>query len=267
MNRKFIKPGVAVLGRNSQPFGKGSTANLKRFVVYDDFARGWVSKRWYTKSQKVAKTLFAPWTKYPYLTKKKETLALPASVDNKRLMSSDGDSFTKVKRIYLRSPYKWFDIKVKLFLLRRFFDRDFDEHEFLTGARQAICLVSSFISKGNFNELVGMLTEKATEMAKNIHQETNKKEKLEIVDEIIDNISLSNMAFIYDEKGGKWVDILVTCHCAEENSTQRRIGNIDLASIPSQRIFNFSFVREFTPGVTADWIIDRIAFSSPFSDD
>ncbi|XP_065051713.1 m-AAA protease-interacting protein 1, mitochondrial-like isoform X2 [Rhopilema esculentum] len=131
----------------------------------------------------------------------------------------------------------------------------------------AICLVSSFISKGNFNELVGMLTEKATEMAKNIHQETNKKEKLEIVDEIIDNISLSNMAFIYDEKGGKWVDILVTCHCAEENSTQRRIGNIDLASIPSQRIFNFSFVREFTPGVTADWIIDRIAFSSPFSDD
>ena len=139
MNRTFFKHGIAVLGRNSQPLlVKGSNAYLKRFVVYDDFAREWVSRRWYTKSQKGARNFFAPWTKYPYLTKEKETLPLPTVVDNKRLMSSDGDSFTKVKRIYLRSPYKWFDIKVKLFLLRSFFDRDFDEDEFLTGARQVI---------------------------------------------------------------------------------------------------------------------------------
>ena len=52
-------------------------------------------------------------------------------------------------------------------------------------------------------------------MAKNIYQETNKKEKLEIVDENIDNISLSNMAFIYDEKGMMNICKLTFIHCIE----------------------------------------------------
>ena len=59
---------------------------------------------------------------------------------NGRFMSTNSnegeDKQVRIKRIYLRSPFKWFDIKVKLFLLRSFFDQEFEESEFLEGARQ-----------------------------------------------------------------------------------------------------------------------------------
>ena len=53
-----------------------------------------------------------------------------------RLMSSENEDKVKVKRIYARSPFRWIDIKVKMFLMRSFFDKEFDEAEFLKGARQ-----------------------------------------------------------------------------------------------------------------------------------
>lgn len=61
-------------------------------------------------------------------------------LSDKRYMSSENDDEdrprTKVKRLYLRSPFKWFDVKVKMLLLRSFFDPEFDENEFLQGAKQ-----------------------------------------------------------------------------------------------------------------------------------
>ena len=53
-----------------------------------------------------------------------------------RLMSTENEEEVKVKRIYARSPFRWIDIKVKMFLMRSFFDQEFDEAEFLKGARQ-----------------------------------------------------------------------------------------------------------------------------------
>ena len=50
--------------------------------------------------------------------------------------NNDSDETVKVKRIYMRSPLKWFDIKVKMFLLRSYFDQEFEESEFLQGAKQ-----------------------------------------------------------------------------------------------------------------------------------
>eukprot|EP00112_Aurelia_sp_Birch-Aquarium-sp1_P017385 Seg402.3 transcript_id=Seg402.3/GoldUCD/mRNA.D3Y31 product="m-AAA protease-interacting protein 1 mitochondrial" protein_id=Seg402.3/GoldUCD/D3Y31 len=184
-----------------------------------------------------------------------------------RLMSSGTEDKVKVKRIYARSPFRWIDIKVKMFLMRSFFDQEFDEREFLNGARQAICLVSSYISDGKFEKLSGMLSDKAKEDSKELHYHNMDKKSLKVFDDEIDNVSLSNMDFVYDGKGRKFADILVTCHCIAEDFVSKKIGNIEMIGPPPQRIYNFSFIREFTPGVTANWIVDRITYYKTFSVD
>ncbi len=60
----------------------------------------------------------------------------------KRFLSSD-ENRVKVKRFYALGPMKWLDLKAKMFLMRSFFDREFDEEEFLEGAKQVQCFCNN----------------------------------------------------------------------------------------------------------------------------
>jgi len=180
--------------------------------------------------------------------------------------SNGDDRHVKIKKIYVRSPFRWLDVKVKVFLLKSYFDQEFEESEFLQGAKQAICVVTRLISEEDFKALAGMMSEKATEDSRELCKSVSDIAALKVTDADIDNISLSNLGFEYDGKGRKWADILVTCHCIDDNQIPEGVKNVGIIGFPSQRIFNFSFVREFTPGVATNWIIDRIAYTKTFSD-
>lgn len=68
--------------------------------------------------------------------------------------SNDGNDSPnmKTKNIYLRSPFKWFDVKVKMLLMKSFFDQEFNENEFLQGARQVsiLCFIDLIKYKSLF---------------------------------------------------------------------------------------------------------------------
>ena len=52
--------------------------------------------------------------------------------------SGDGNKQVKVKATVIHSlnPIKYFSLKIKLFLLRSYFDNEFSEDEFINGAKQ-----------------------------------------------------------------------------------------------------------------------------------
>ena len=63
-----------------------------------------------------------------------------AKVSRRRFFSTNSnngdDRHVRIKKIYVRSPFRWLDIKVKIFLLKSYFDQEFEENEFLQGAKQ-----------------------------------------------------------------------------------------------------------------------------------
>ena len=64
---------------------------------------------------------------------------------------------------------------MNLWLLQKFIDHEFEEREFLRGAKQALCVISDLINRGSWEEMEGIMSEK---LASDIQRNTDLIEKL-----------------------------------------------------------------------------------------
>eukprot|EP00062_Callorhinchus_milii_P014704 gi/632964172/ref/XP_007898269.1/ PREDICTED: uncharacterized protein C2orf47 homolog, mitochondrial [Callorhinchus milii] len=157
------------------------------------------------------------------------------------------------------------------FLIRSYFDHEFNFDEFADGAKQAFAQVSKLLSQCNFNELKGLVSIEALEEleGKCSALPIERRKALAADMEEIMYSTPGDVGIYYDNQGRKFVHILMRYWY---------LSNVDLPSeTPEgtkmfQVVFgdenskdskclltaNYEFRREFTQGVEPNWTITRI---------
>ncbi|XP_076012196.1 m-AAA protease-interacting protein 1, mitochondrial [Genypterus blacodes] len=194
-----------------------------------------------------------------------------------RPYSSDGGGQKQNKKVFVvgvPNIFTWFRFRVYFFLIRSYFDKEFNIEEFTEGATQAFCHVSRLLSQCQFqaleglvaNDLIGKLEEKC-----NLMQSSYKKALSADHDEIM-YTTPGDVGIYFDDNGRKFVSILMcfwyltSARLPEDAvegvpSVQVAIGGQEGSEMKRLLTANYEFQREFTEGVPPDWTIMRIEHS------
>ncbi|XP_016318915.1 uncharacterized protein C2orf47 homolog, mitochondrial-like [Sinocyclocheilus anshuiensis] len=180
----------------------------------------------------------------------------------------------KVVVIGVPNPFIWFRTRIYLFLIRAYFDKEFGIEEFTEGAKQAFSHVSRLLSQCKFEaleglvakDLIGKLEEKCAQLPLS-HQRALSAES-----DAIMYTTTGDVGIYYDDSGRKYVSILMrfwylSARLPDESMEGAKIFQVDIGGEgerpETKRLLtaNYEFQREFTQGVTPDWIITRIEHS------
>lgn len=178
----------------------------------------------------------------------------------------------QTKIMTLTNPFKYISLRIKMILMRGYFDEGFSEKEFLAGARHAIVYVSSKMAKGEIKEMAEVLTQEGMKSVEKVFNENrNNGDRLQVEDKEIMTLTLNDLGFEYGDSGRKWAYALVSCYCAGKDSFSKQASDFDFEILVSQpKIIKYSFCREYTPGTNDGWLVDQvdhINWNKPSSDE
>ncbi|XP_061697379.1 m-AAA protease-interacting protein 1, mitochondrial [Syngnathoides biaculeatus] len=180
----------------------------------------------------------------------------------------------KVVVVGIPNPFIWIRTRVYYFLIRTYFDSEFNIGEFTEGAKQAFFHVSKLLSQCQFaaleglvaSDLIGKLEEKCS-----LLPPSHKMALSALPDELM-YTTPGDVGIYYDDKGRRFVSILMrfwyltSAHLPDEPVEGTRIFQVAIGGegeAESKRLLtaNYEFQREFTKGVVPDWTITRIEHS------
>ncbi|XP_026119422.1 m-AAA protease-interacting protein 1, mitochondrial-like [Carassius auratus] len=179
----------------------------------------------------------------------------------------------KVVVVGIANPFIWVRTRIYLFLIRTYFDKEFSIEEFTEGATQAFSHV--LLSHCKFEaleglvakDLIGKLEEKCAQLSLSHQRALSAKS-----DEFM-HTTTGDVGIHYDDSGRKYVSILMrfwylmSARLPDESMEGARIFQVVIGGEgerpETKRLLtaNYEFQREFTQGVTSDWIITRIEHS------
>nr|XP_057937360.1 m-AAA protease-interacting protein 1, mitochondrial [Doryrhamphus excisus] len=179
----------------------------------------------------------------------------------------------KVVVVGIPNPFIWIRTRIYYFLIRAYFDSDFNINEFTQGAKQAFCHVSKLLSQCRFdaldglvaNDLIGKLEEKCS-LLPLMYKTALSAEPDEVM-----YTTPGDVGIYYDDNGRRFVSILMrfwyltSAQLPDDTLEGTRIFQVALGEAETQtkRLLtaNYEFQREFTKGVAPDWTITRIEHS------
>lgn len=177
---------------------------------------------------------------------------------------------TKMIILGFSNPINWVRTRIYAFLIWAYFDREFSIAEFSEGAKQAFAHVSKLLSQCKFDlleefvakEVLHVLKEKVTSLPDN-----HKNALAADIDEIV-YTSTGDISIYYDEKGRKFVNILMcfwyltSASIPSETISGASVFQVKLGdqNVETKQLLSasYEFQREFTQGVKPDWTIARI---------
>lgn len=180
---------------------------------------------------------------------------------------------TKMIILGLSNPINWIRTRIYAFLIWAYFDQEFSIAEFSEGAKQAFAHVSKLLSQCKFDlleelvakEVLKVLKEKITSLPDN-----HKSALAADLDEIV-YTSTGDISIYYDEKGRKFVNILMcfwyltSANIPSETLSGAGVFQVKLGdqNVETKQLLSasYEFQREFTKGVKPDWTIARIDHS------
>lgn len=180
----------------------------------------------------------------------------------------------KLVFVGIPNPFIWFRTRIYYFLIRAYFDNEFNIEEFTEGAKQAFSYVSRLLSQCQFEALEGLVAKDLIvklEEKCNLLPSSYKKALSADPDEIM-YTTPGDVGIYYDDNGRKFVSILMRfwylTSARIPNDTmegtrvfQVAIGGEGEAETKRLLTANYEFQREFTKGVPPDWTITRIEHS------
>lgn len=201
--------------------------------------------------------------------------SLPAAPSRSYSTEEQPQQRQKTRMIVLgfSNPINWVRTRIYAFLIWAYFDKEFSVAEFTEGAKQAFAHVSKLLSQCKFDlleelvakEVLQVLKEKVTSLSDN-HKNALAAE----VDDIV-YTSTGDISIYYDEKGRKFVNILMcfwyltSADIPTESISGASVFQVKLGdqSVESKQLLSasYEFQREFTQGVKPDWTIARIEHS------
>ncbi|KAI1899417.1 hypothetical protein AGOR_G00061570 [Albula goreensis] len=180
----------------------------------------------------------------------------------------------KVVVVGIPNPFIWFRTRIYYFLIRAYFDKEFNIEDFTDGAKQAFSHVSSLLSQCQFEaleglvakDLIGKLEEKCALLPAG-HREALSAEPEEIM-----YTTPGDVGIYYDDSGRKFVSILMrfwyltSAKLPDESLDGTRVFQVAIGGkgeAETKRLLtaNYEFQREFTQGVQPDWTITKIEHS------
>ncbi|OCT61328.1 m-AAA protease-interacting protein 1, mitochondrial isoform X1 [Xenopus laevis] len=193
---------------------------------------------------------------------------------NRGYSSNSGTESRKVVVVGLPNPVIWVRSRIYFFLIRAYFDREFNIEEFTDGAKQAFTLVSKLLSQCKFDALQNLIS---SELLQDIKEKCsslsdNHRNALAAHSDEIMYTTTGDVAIYYDNNGKKFVSILMrfwylTCAELPDESLEGTkvfqfiMGDETTKNTKRLLTANYEFRREFTQGVKPDWIITRIEHS------
>nr|XP_004653651.1 m-AAA protease-interacting protein 1, mitochondrial [Jaculus jaculus] len=180
---------------------------------------------------------------------------------------------TKMIILGFSNPINWVRTRIYAFLIWAYFDKEFSIAEFSEGAKQAFARVSKLLSQCKFDlleelvakEVLQVLKEKVASLSDN-----HKNALAADIDEIV-YTSTGDISIYYDEKGRKFVNILMcfwyltSANIPSETLSGASVFQVKLGdqNVETKQLLSasYEFQREFTQGVKPDWTIARIEHS------
>uniref|UniRef100_G3NA29 Matrix AAA peptidase interacting protein 1 n=1 Tax=Gasterosteus aculeatus aculeatus TaxID=481459 RepID=G3NA29_GASAC len=209
-----------------------------------------------------------------------------AVVETVRPYSSDRGGQNQNQKVVvfgLPNPFIWFRTRIYYFLIRAYFDNEFNIEEFADGAKQAFTHVSGLLSRCHFEALEGLV---AKDLITKLEDKCNAlpsshKKALSADPDDIMYTTPGDVGIYYDDDGTdgpfpdrrrKFVTILMrfwyltNARLPEDTLEGTRVFQVAIGGegeAETKRLLsaNYEFQREFTKGVPPDWTITRIEHS------
>ncbi|GFQ78355.1 m-AAA protease-interacting protein 1, mitochondrial [Trichonephila clavata] len=148
------------------------------------------------------------------------------------------------------------------FIIQPYLDKDFTLTDFTSGAKQALGIVSSYLSQGDFQSLRGLLTDDAIAEIRRNFSKLNVKERQDLFIKISDIFIVFpyQIGIIFDDDSQKrFAEITVVYHIIKDFEEMRAHGRVNSETVKEDiKICNYRFIREYTKGVKSDWTINRL---------
>lgn len=168
-----------------------------------------------------------------------------------------------------QGPFGWIVKNVNLWLLKTFYDREFEEKEFLRGAKQALCVVSDLLNKGSLGELDGILTDELTSSIRNGSDTENLGPVVTMKQIISANIQKVQLGYVERERSlDKVIDIKVAYMFTSKKDNagdlfERQFGNIKIIAAPIPRMVYYTFRKLILPDSASNWQVRYISYVQP----
>ncbi|XP_017865095.1 PREDICTED: uncharacterized protein C2orf47 homolog, mitochondrial [Drosophila arizonae] len=155
------------------------------------------------------------------------------------------------------------------FIIRPYFDSEFQIKDFVYGAKQALQVVSSKLVGGDLSQLKDLVTPEAIAELKPVVQKLSmtQRKQLEIHESDIYLSFPYQIGIMFDDANDKlqkrWVEITMVFHVMRGLTEMRERGEEipwNMGTMPEyqDRVFicNYRFKKEFTAGQQSDWTIN-----------
>lgn len=171
------------------------------------------------------------------------------------------------------NPINWVRTRIYAFLIWAYFDKEFSIAEFSEGAKQAFAYVSKLLSQCKFDLLEELVAKEVLQVLKEKVASLSDNHKNALAADIDDIVytSTGDISIYYDEKGRKFVNILMcfwyltSANIPSESLSGANVFQVKLGdqSVETKQLLSasYEFQREFTQGVKPDWTIARIEHS------
>ncbi|XP_059134083.1 m-AAA protease-interacting protein 1, mitochondrial [Peromyscus eremicus] len=171
------------------------------------------------------------------------------------------------------SPINWVRTRIYAFLIWAYFDKEFSIAEFSEGAKQAFAHVSKLLSQCKFDLLEELVAKEVLQVLKEKVASLSDNHKSALAANIDDIVytSTGDISIYYDEKGRKFVNILMcfwyltSADIPSETLSGASVFQVKLGdqNVETKQLLSasYEFQREFTQGVKPDWTIARIEHS------
>ncbi|XP_068144861.1 m-AAA protease-interacting protein 1, mitochondrial [Drosophila tropicalis] len=166
----------------------------------------------------------------------------------------------------LNTIKNWITIQ---FIIRPYFDTEFQLKDFIYGAKEALQVVSSRLMGGDLDSLQNLVSSEAIDELKPVIQKLSmtQRRQLEIKQSDIYLSFPYQVGIIFDEANDKlqkrFVEITMVFHVMRGLSEMRERGEEipwNLGTMPEYQdkvfICNYRFIKEFTTGQQSDWTIN-----------
>ncbi|KAK7082257.1 hypothetical protein SK128_000828 [Halocaridina rubra] len=164
-----------------------------------------------------------------------------------RQSSDQNPEPARMKVISIPNPFRWLHNQMELATLKREWDAEFTIENFKAGARQAVCTTTEFITRREWGELRGLLSQKAINKLRNIKWTLDQEHNLVLNPERIQVTQVDNVSLqvIVDRRYCD-IDVTIIGTCIPYN--------LDKHSLVVLEYFA-RFHREYTEGVLPEWTI------------
>jgi hypothetical protein len=164
------------------------------------------------------------------------------------------------------------------FIIKPYFDRDFNLPDFVAGSKKAVEVVSKLIAEGDVKSLDGLVTkdvQPSLQRATSLMSLSQREQIAVNVEDIYFSFPYQvGIMFNEDNDQKRFVEITMVFHALRGLSLMKARGEeppLNMGMLPEYQnrisICNYRFIREFTKGVESDWTVNLLNHFKPIDDE